>query len=98
MREAEVSVLEKSDRGGREEVVAVATESPRMEDLQVGETQTLKIKKKTCRGEKHKSSKKLKRNPQTLKKKIEMNLQVGQTQKLKIKKKPAGGRNTKIKH
>ena len=39
MREAEVSVLEKSDRGGREEVVAVATESQRMEDLQVGETQ-----------------------------------------------------------
>ena len=49
MREAEVSVLEKSDRGGREEVVAVATESPRMEDLQVRETQ--KIKKKLLMGE-----------------------------------------------
>ena len=44
MREAEVSVLEKSDRGGREEVVAVATESPRMEDLQVRETPKLNFR------------------------------------------------------
>ena len=64
MREAEVSVLEKSDRGGREEVVAVATESPRMEDLQVGETPKQNFKL----------------NLRLKKLKIEMKLQLGEVQ------------------